>query len=55
MAALIEETYGKKRLIQVMCDQRLLFATFNEAAGAYNMRHVRQPLATWSDALVELK
>jgi hypothetical protein len=55
MAALIEETYGKKRLIEVMCDQRLLLATYNEAAGAYNMRHVRHPLATWSDALVEIK
>ena len=55
MAALIEETYGKQKLIEVMCDQRLLLATYNEAAGAYNMRNVRNPLATWSDAVVELK
>ena len=54
MVALIEETYGKKRLIEVMCDQRLLLATYNEAAAAYN-RNSKEPLATWSDAVVKLK
>ena len=55
MVALIEETYGKNRLIEVMCDQRLLLATYNEAAGEYNMRNVRHPLATWSESLLTLK
>jgi len=55
MVALIEETYGRKRLIEVMCDQRLLLATYNEAAGAYNLRNERHPLATWSTSVVNLK
>lgn len=54
MTALIEETFGKKRLIEVMCDQRLLLATYNEAATIYN-RKAKEPLATWSEAVVALK
>ena len=54
MVALIEETYGRKRLIEVMCDQRLLLATYNEAAAAYN-RNAKEPLATWSASVVTLK
>jgi hypothetical protein len=54
MTSLIEETFGRKRLIEVMCDQRLLLATYNEAATIYN-RKAKEPLAMWSDALVTLK
>jgi hypothetical protein len=54
MVALIEETYGRKRLIEVMCDQRLLLSTYNEAAAAYN-RTANEPLATWSASVVTLK
>jgi hypothetical protein len=54
MVALIEETYGRKRLIEVMCDQRRLLGTYNEAAAAYN-RNAKEPLATWSASIVTLK
>lgn len=54
MATLIEETYGRKRLIDVMCDQRLLLATYNEAAARHN-RNAKEPLATWSDSIIALK
>ena len=54
MVTLIEETYGRKRLIEVMCDQRLLLKTYNEAAAAYN-RNAKEPLATWSDSVLNLK
>jgi len=54
MVTLIEETYGRKKLIEVMCDQRLLLKTYNEAAAAYN-RNAKEPLATWSDSVVNLK
>jgi putative zinc-dependent peptidase DUF5700 len=54
MVTLIEETYGRKKLIEVMCDQRLLLKTYNDAAAVYN-RKAKEPLATWSDAVVNLR
>lgn len=54
MTTLIEDTYGRKKLIEVMCDQRLLLATYNEAAARYN-RNAKEPLATWSDSVIALK
>ncbi len=54
MSALIEETFGRQRLIAVMCDQRLLLATYNEAATIYN-RKAKEPLVLWSEAVVNLK
>ena len=54
MVTLIEETYGRRRLIEVMCDQRLLLPTYNEAAAKYN-RNAKEPLATWSASVVTLK
>jgi len=54
MVSLIEETYGRKKLIEVMCDQRLLLGTYNEAAAAYN-RNAKEPLATWSVSVVNFK
>ena len=54
MVTLIEETYGRKRLIEVTCDQRLLLKTYNEAAAAYN-RNAKEQLATWSESVLNLK
>jgi hypothetical protein len=54
MTTLIEETFGKQKLIEVMCDKRLLLATYNEAATTYN-RKAKDPLALWSEAVVSLK
>ena len=54
MTTLIEEAFGRQRLIEVMCDRRLLLATYNEAAARYN-RNAKEPLAIWSDSVVTLK
>lgn len=50
MAVLIEKTFGRKKLIEVMCNQRLLLATYNEA-----IRRSKEPLPVWSEALVTLR
>jgi hypothetical protein len=50
MSVLIEKTYGRAKLIECMCDQRLLLATYNRAAAKYS-RHNRKPLALWSTAV----
>jgi len=50
MAVLIEQTFGKKRLIEVMCNQQHLLAAYNEA-----VRKSKEPLATWSEAVLMLK
>lgn len=47
MAVLIEKTYGRAKLIECMCDQRLLLPTYNQAAAKHN-RNSRKPLALWS-------
>ena len=52
MAVLIEKTFGRKRLIECMCDQRKLLATYNEAARKYNSKS-SQPLALWSGETVD--
>lgn len=52
MLVLIEKTYGRAKLIQCMCDQRLLLTTYNRAAAKYN-RTARKPLALWSPAVVK--
>ena len=51
MSVLIEKTYGRTKLIECMCDQRLLLATYNRAAQEHN-RRTREPLALWSAAVV---
>ena len=51
MAVLIEKTYGRAKLIECMCDQRLLLPTYNRAAAKYNRRSSK-PLALWSNAVV---
>ena len=52
MAVLIEETFGRKRLIECMCDQRKLLATYNEAARRYNNKSA-EPLVLWSSEIVD--
>ena len=47
MAVLIETTYGRDKLIECMCDQRLLLPTYNQAVAKHN-RNLRNPLAWWS-------
>jgi hypothetical protein len=51
MAVLIENTYGRARLIECMCDQRKLLSTYNRAAAKYN-RKSREPLALWSTSVI---
>ena len=47
MAVMIEKTYGRRRLIECMCDVRELLPTYNKAAAKHN-RKSRTPLALWS-------
>ena len=54
MAVLIEKTYGRARLIECMCDQRLLLSTYNRAATKYNRRS-RAPLALWSKTTAAIR
>jgi hypothetical protein len=51
MCVLIEKTFGRRTLIQVMCDQRKLLPTYNRAAAIFN-RKARKPLPLWSPALI---
>lgn len=51
MSVLIEKTFGRAKLIESMCDHRLLLATYNRAAERYNRRR-REPLALWSAPVV---
>jgi len=52
MTTLIEKTYGRRKLIECMCDQRKLLATFNRAARQSN-RKAAKPLILWSDSLID--
>jgi len=52
MAVTIEKTYGRAKLIECICDPRILLSTYNQAASEHN-RSVRDFLATWSPSLVE--
>lgn len=52
MAALIEKTYGRPKLIECMCDVRKLPLTYNRAAAKYNRRSADK-LALWSEPLVK--
>jgi len=51
MAVVIEKTYGRAKLIDCICDQRSLLATYNRAAAEHN-RKAREPLALWSKAVL---
>jgi len=52
MAVVIEKTFGRQKLIEVMCDHRKLFSTYNEAAEKYN-RSSHEPLVLWSNSIIE--
>lgn len=52
MATSIEKIYGREKLIECMCDQRMLLTTYNRAAKQLN-RKLKTPLALWSDAVVD--
>jgi len=51
MCVLIEKTFGRRALIDAMCDQRKLLPLYNQAAASYNHRH-HDSLATWSPTLL---
>lgn len=51
MCALIEKTFGRRALIESLCDQRKLLLIYNRAAARYN-RKTREPLALWSPSLI---
>ena len=51
MSVLIEQTYGRDKLIECICDQRKLLSTYNETAEKHN-RNSRHPLALWSTRLI---
>jgi hypothetical protein len=51
MCVVIEKTFGRRALVETMCDQRRLLATYNRAAAIYN-RRTHEHLTTWSDALI---
>jgi hypothetical protein len=51
MCVLIEKTFGRRRLIEVMCDQRKLLPTYNRAAARFN-RSASEQLPLWSPSLL---
>lgn len=50
MSVVIEKTFGRKKLIEVFCDQRKLLKTYNEAAQKYNAK-TKENVALWSPDL----
>jgi hypothetical protein len=53
MAVTIEKTFGHARLIECLCDQRMLMPAFNQAATHNNAVGVAGSLSIWSPALIE--
>jgi hypothetical protein len=51
MAVTIEKTYGRRKLIECMCDGRKLLRTYNKAAAKHN-RKSREPLMLWSASVI---
>lgn len=51
MCVLIQKTFGRRILIEVMCDQRKLLPTYNRAALRFN-RNARKPLPLWSRSVI---
>lgn len=49
MAVTVEKTFGRPRLIGVMCDPPAFLATYNQAVRS---THQEAELATWSDSLL---
>lgn len=52
MAAVIEQSHGRAKLIECICDQRRLLPVFNEAVRKHN-RSSKESLASWSDAIID--
>jgi hypothetical protein len=52
IAVVIEKTYGRARLIDSFCDQRQMFAIYNQAAEKHN-RKSKVQLALWSSSLIQ--
>ncbi len=50
MSTVIEKAFGRQKLLECMCDQRLLLPAYNNAAANHNRRAI-QPLALWSQSL----
>jgi hypothetical protein len=48
MAVIIEKTFGRKKLIDCMCDRQMLLPTYNKAVKIYNRKH-KKMLGKWSD------
>jgi hypothetical protein len=53
MSVMIEKTFGRKKLIECICDNRKLLPLYNKAAAKYN-RQSRKPLAFWSESLIQI-
>jgi hypothetical protein len=51
MSVVIEQTFGRQRLIEVFCDGRKLLPVYNEAAPGYNKK-TGENLALWSPELI---
>jgi hypothetical protein len=51
MSVAIEKTFGRKKLIECICDQRKLLPTFNKAVKKYNHQNNKQ-LMLWSKELI---
>ena len=51
MAVTIEQTYGRARLIECMCDPRMLLPTFNQAVSRQS-RTLAAPLSVWQPAII---
>lgn len=51
MSVLIEKTYGRRTLIECICDQRKLLPTYNQAARRHN-RTSREQLRLWSASVI---
>lgn len=52
MAVVIEKTFGRKKLIECMCDRQLLLPTYNAAVEKYNRKH-KKSLVKWSDGFLQ--
>lgn len=51
MAVVIEQVSGRKRLLEVICDQRKLLPAYNQAVKTYNRRNHAE-LVQWSRQLI---
>ncbi|HWP43106.1 MAG TPA: DUF5700 domain-containing putative Zn-dependent protease, partial [Blastocatellia bacterium] len=52
MAVLIENRFGRAKLIECSCDYRKLLPAYNEAARIHN-RSSQEQLPLWSDAIID--